>query len=144
MRISTSDLSPDLKQIMEECDRTRIRFTALRFDEPNDLTPVVIFRLGLINFEYISFEELLKLIFLITETLLLNQLTQLTGITAIIDFNEWSYQQIRYIFPSQILPEEYGEALPSSSMLELNSMMFLTEDYLLAETNYSMECSMRR
>ncbi|GFY76246.1 alpha-tocopherol transfer protein-like protein, partial [Trichonephila inaurata madagascariensis] len=78
-----------------------IRFTALPF-RANDLTPVVIFRLGLINFEYISFEELLKLIFLITETLLLNQLTQLTGITTIIDFNEWSYQQIRYIFPSRM------------------------------------------
>ncbi|GFU65416.1 CRAL-TRIO domain-containing protein [Trichonephila clavipes] len=183
--------------------QTRIRFTALPF-RANDLTPVVIFRLGLINFEYIPFEELLKLIFLITETLLLNQLTQLTGITAIIDFNEWSYQQIRYIFPSrmsvcynvfhsacslrikhlhlvntpgllyylyeylissfsqkikdrikcysinssletlyrhvppEILPEEYGGSLPSSSMLELNSMINEQEDYFCRQIQFGI------
>ncbi|GFQ74760.1 CRAL-TRIO domain-containing protein [Trichonephila clavata] len=180
-----------------------IRFTALPF-RANDLTPVVIFRLGLIDFQCISFEELLRLIFLITEALLLNELTQLTGITAIVDFNEWSYQQIRYIFPSrlpicynvfhsactlrikylhlvntpgllyylqeylissfsqkikdrikcypvnssletlyrhvppEILPEEYGGSLPSSSMVDLNSIINEQKSYFQRQLQYGL------
>ncbi|GFQ74762.1 alpha-tocopherol transfer protein-like protein [Trichonephila clavata] len=159
---------------------------------------------GLIDFQCISFEELLRLIFLITEALLLNELTQLTGITAIVDFNEWSYQQIRYIFPSrlpicynvfhsactlrikylhlvntpgllyylqeylissfsqkikdrikcypvnssletlyrhvppEILPEEYGGSLPSSSMVDLNSIINEQKSYFQRQLQYGL------
>lgn len=183
--------------------QSKIHFTALPF-RANDLTPVVIFRLGLVDFECVSFEELLRLIFLITETLLLNPLTQLTGITAIFDFNEWSYHQMRHIFPSrmsicynvfhsactlrvkylhlintpgllyylyeylissfsqkikdrikcyplnssletlyshvpsEILPEEYGGSLPSSSMVDLNSMINEQEEYFNRQLQYGI------
>nr|XP_042903198.1 alpha-tocopherol transfer protein-like isoform X1 [Parasteatoda tepidariorum] len=75
--------------------------TALPF-RAKDNSIVLIHRLGKFDPNVCSFEELMRLDFLIFETLLTNPVTQLCGITMICDLKEFSAEKWSEFTPSRI------------------------------------------
>ncbi|GBN52149.1 hypothetical protein AVEN_14780-1 [Araneus ventricosus] len=131
-----------------------------------NLSPVLVIKLGLTDFQRVTFEELLRLDLLVFETLLQNPVTQLSGITIIIDFDGFSqaelvklvtwlptcYHVFHVVFypansdleelhnqvDPDYLPEEYGGKSPSSSLVDLNPIVNEQERYFREQLQYGV------
>ncbi|CAL1283582.1 unnamed protein product [Larinioides sclopetarius] len=131
-----------------------------------NLSAVVVIKLGQTDFQNVPFIELLRLELMVFETLMQNPVTQLCGLTIIIDcdgFSQSDLSEIANCLPAcydvfhvvfypmgsdleelhnqvspDYLPVEYGGKLPSSSLVDLNSIVNEKESYFLEQLQYGI------